>query len=376
MAENQQEIERLKRGEEVFRQMVHAVKDYGIFMLDPGGHVMTWNEGAERIKGFTARDIIGQHFSKFYPPEDLAAGKPAMELREATRVGRFEDVGWRVRKDGTRFWANVIITAVFDENGELRGFTKVTRDLTDQKLIEEERAMRLAAQAASEAKSRFLASMSHELRTPLNSVIGFTGVLLMELPGPLNGEQKRQLQQIDTSAKHLLDLINNILDLAKIEAGQADLNIENLDCKPVLEAVYNSMKLQADAKKLTLSFDAGENVVAVADERAVRQIALNLVANAIKFTEPGGEVSMEVKRTADASILFRVVDTGIGISDIDKLRLFQAFGQVHDGRRHEGTGLGLYLSQTLAEAMNGSIEVDSKVGKGSTFTVSLPAAVS
>jgi signal transduction histidine kinase len=174
----------------------------------------------------------------------------------------------------------------------------------------------------------------------------------------------------------LLDLINNILDLAKIEAGQADLNIENLDCKPVLEAVYNSMKLQADAKKLTLSFDAGENVVAVADERAVRQIALNLVANAIKFTEPGGEVSMEVKRTADASILFRVVDTGIGISDIDKLRLFQAFGQVHDGRRHEGTGLGLYLSQTLAEAMNGSIEVDSKVGKGSTFTVSLPAAVS
>jgi PAS domain S-box-containing protein len=376
MAENQQEIERLKRGEEVFRQMVHAVKDYGIFMLDPGGHVMTWNEGAERIKGFTARDIIGQHFSKFYPPEDLAAGKPAMELREATRVGRFEDVGWRVRKDGTRFWANVIITAVFDENGELRGFTKVTRDLTDQKLIEEERAMRLAAQAASEAKSRFLASMSHELRTPLNSVIGFTGVLLMELPGPLNGEQKRQLQQIDTSAKHLLDLINNILDLAKIEAGQADLNIENLDCKPVLEAVYNSMKLQADAKKLTLSFDAGENVVAVADERAVRQIALNLVANAIKFTEPGGEGSREVKRTADASILFRVVDTGIGISDIDKLRLFQAFGQVHDGRRHEGTGLGLYLSQTLAEAMNGSIEVDSKVGKGSTFTVSLPAAVS
>jgi PAS domain S-box-containing protein len=191
MAENQQEIERLKRGEEVFRQMVHAVKDYGIFMLDPGGHVMTWNEGAERIKGFTARDIIGQHFSKFYPPEDLAAGKPAMELREATRVGRFEDVGWRVRKDGTRFWANVIITAVFDENGELRGFTKVTRDLTDQKLIEEERAMRLAAQAASEAKSRFLASMSHELRTPLNSVIGFTGVLLMELPGPLSGNCSR-----------------------------------------------------------------------------------------------------------------------------------------------------------------------------------------
>lgn len=356
---------------ELFQLLVTSVKDYGIFMLDTGGVIRTWNAGAERIKGYTAKEIIGKHFSTFYPPEDIANGKPEMELRVASKEGRFEDIGWRVRKDGTRFWANVVITAVFDQSGLLRGFAKVTRDLTEQKLVEEERKLRDAAQAANEAKSRFLAGMSHELRTPLNSIIGFVGVLLMELPGPLNEDQTKQLQQVNQSARHLLSLINDILNLSRVEAGKADVVLEPLSCRKFIDDALSSLRIQVEAKNLKLTEDVPD-VYVLADARAFKQILLNLITNAIKFTLKG---SIEIAaRKEHNGIAVSVSDTGIGISRADQLKLFQPFGQIDHDRRHEGSGLGLHLSQKLVESMQGRIDVRSEVGRGSVFTVYLPEA--
>lgn len=372
LTERQVAEERLRQSEEIFRLLVESVKDYGIFMLDPQGKIMTWNRGAQRIKGYQADEIIGTHFSKFYPREDVAAGKPEMELVVAAREGRFEDLGWRIRKDGTRFWANVIITAVKDAEGNLRGFAKVTRDLSDQKLVEEERNMRVAAQAANEAKSRFLSSMSHELRTPLNSIIGYVGIILMGLSGPLSADQQRQLEEVDRSARHLLALINDILNLSKVEAGEANLQIEKFDCKPLLQQVHSSLKIQADAKKLDFELNLGEDLVVLADARATKQVILNVVANAIKFTKRG-RIELNATRQGH-SVYISVVDTGIGIDKHDQIHLFQPFGQLDSEMRHQGTGLGLYLSKALLDQMGGSIAVESRVNEGSKFTVTLPAA--
>lgn len=372
LTERQLAEERLRQSEEVFRLLVSSVKDYGIFMLDPQGRVMTWNEGAQKIKGYSAQEIIGQHFSKFYPREDISAGKPERELVVAAKTGRFEDLGWRLRKDGTRFWANVVITAVKDAEGTLRGFSKVTRDLTDQKLVEEERGMRVAAQAANEAKSRFLSSMSHELRTPLNSIIGFVGVILMGLSGPLTEEQQKHLEEVDRSARHLLALINDILNLSRIEAGEAELVVQPINCTPIVEDIYGSLKIQAHAKNLEFEMYTPGPLMALGDARATKQVLLNLVANAIKFTR-SGKVEIRGSR-ADDKVQISVIDTGIGIDKHDQLRLFQPFGQIDEETRHEGTGLGLHLSKSLAEHMAGSISVESEIGKGSTFTLYLPAA--
>ena len=200
--------EALKQGGRIYELMVDSVRDYAIFMLDPDGHVASWNKGAQRIKGYTADEIIGRHFSAFYPPEDIAAGKPPLELKEATRHGKFEEEGIRLRKEGSAFWASVVITAVRDEDGSLVGFAKVTRDLTERRAAHERAiadARRLAkAEAANTAKGEFLAAMSHELRTPLNAIGGYTELLSLGLGGPVNPGQLDYLERIRKSQQHLL----------------------------------------------------------------------------------------------------------------------------------------------------------------------------
>ncbi len=411
----------LRKSEESFRLLVGAVRDYAIFMLDPQGHVETWNAGAQRIKGYRADEIIGQSFEKFYPPEDIAAGKPARELRIAIETGKYEEEGWRLRQDGTAFWASVLITAVRNRAGELVGFAKVTRDLTERRRAEErtlaaariaavqeaaragaetrERELRdVAAQLqrqaaaleqrgreakdaqrqaddANRAKSQFLASMSHELRTPLNAIGGYADLLMMGLSGPVTPQQTEQLGRIKRGQEYLLGIINDILNFSRIEAGQLTYDIGPMLVNQALEGVLHLVTPQLLSKNLHIgSMACPPDLVAWADKSKVEQILLNLISNAVKFTAPGGSVSVSCEQLPDHRVAIRVQDTGSGIAPEYLRSIFEPFVQV--GRSltstPQGTGLGLAISRDLAVAMGGDLTVESTVSVGSTFTLTLP----
>jgi PAS domain S-box-containing protein len=363
--------ELIRESEERFRLLVQSVRDYAIFMLDPTGHIQTWNAGAEHIKGYSAEEIIGSHFSIFYPTEDIEAGKPERELEIATRTGEYEEEGWRLRKDGTPFWANVVITPVRTAAGKLAGFAKVTRDLTERRAAYE-RA--LEAETSNRAKSEFLAAMSHELRTPLNAIGGYTQLMQMGISGPINDEQKTQLARIQRSQEHLLGIINDILNFSRMEAGQVKYDVAAIPVHEVIHAVAPMITIQAAATGVDLVIGScAPDTIAIGDRAKLEQILLNLLSNAVKFTPEGGriDVGCDVK---DGMVLLTVRDTGIGIAPDQIESIFAPFVQV--GRTlstpKEGTGLGLAISRDLARAMNGDLTVSSELGVGSTFTLSMP----
>ncbi|MDB4872189.1 MAG: sensor protein [Gemmatimonadales bacterium] len=362
----------------IYQLMVESVRDYAIFLLDPNGYIASWNRGAERIKGYSSDEIIGRHFSVFYGPEDIAARKPEVELEVATRDGRFEDEGFRLRKDGSRFWANVILTALRDENGELVGFAKVTRDLTERRANEQRAladARRLAAaETANVAKSEFLTAMSHELRTPLNAIGGYTDLLTLGLGGPVTPQQLDYLERIRRSQQHLMGIIADLLNFSRIEAGQITYEVAPILLSKIFDSAVALVEPQALSKSISLEREPDDTVLTVMGDRSkVDQIVLNLLSNAIKFTNAGGTITLSTAFTDDtASIL--VTDTGRGIP-LDKLEaVFEPFVQL--GRSlssaHEGTGLGLSISRDLARAMKGDLTVSSTQGVGSTFKLTLP----
>jgi PAS domain S-box-containing protein len=366
----------LRENEERFRLIVENVQDYAIFILDPAGKVASWNRGAERIKGYAAGEIIGRHFSTFYPPEDIRADKPGRELATANAAGRSEDEGWRLRKDGTPFWANVIITALHDERGQLRGFAKISRDMTARRRLETDlQEKNLELRDALEAKGRFLANMSHELRTPLNGIIGFAEFLHDEKPGPLNARQKEYLGDILSSGQHLLQLINDILDLAKVEAGRMTLRPSTFLLSKAIDETCAAIRPLFQKKGVELHHRAGSELgEALLDEQKFRQVLFNLLSNAVKFTDAGGRVEIETTDLPEHRFRIDVRDTGIGISPQDLSRLFLEFEQLDPGtaRSHDGTGLGLALTRRMVELQGGAISVASEPGRGSTFTVILP----
>ncbi|WP_150629870.1 sensor histidine kinase, partial [Pseudomonas fluorescens] len=300
---------------------------------------------------------IGQHFSVFYLAQECPQ-HPEMALREATRNGHYMEEAWRVRKNGSRFWASVVITAQYDSSGALRGFSKITRDITDRRAAEIAlRTAREEAERASRAKSEFLSRMSHELRTPLNSILGFAQLLDMDShPG-----QKAQIGHILRAGQHLLTLINEVLDIAKIEAGRLPLNIESVPLAIALqEALTLVSPMAADAgihlaPLPTLAADSG----IVADRQRLTQVLLNLLSNAIKYNRPEGQVSIEVK-VDQQRIAVSVSDNGKGIA-ADRLgQLFKPFERLETNPNVEGSGLGLALSKSLLEMMNGSLTVQSQ----------------
>lgn len=368
-----------REAEDIHRLLVESVRDYAIFILDPAGRIMTWNPGAERLKGYSPEEAIGQHFSIFYPQEAIDRGHPQYELEVAVAEGRYEEEGWRLRKGAARFWANVTITALWQPDGELVGFAKVTRDLTERVAAEQravEDARRVAeAESASRAKSEFLAAMSHELRTPLNAIGGYVDILSFGVHGPLNEDQLAALDRIRRSQQHLLALINDLLNFSQVEAGRLQYDMAPLDLADVVDAVEGMVEPQAMARRITIEWlPPPEPVVAVADRARVEQILLNVVTNAIKYTLAGGRISVRHRRHGDWALL-EVTDTGIGIPEDFLDAIFEPFTQV--GRSlanpHEGTGLGLAISRDLARAMGGDLSVRSTVGEGSTFTLRLPA---
>jgi PAS domain S-box-containing protein len=377
LTERRNAEEELRLSEERFRLIVQTVRDYAIFMLDPTGHIATWNAGAERIKGYHADEIIGKHFSIFYPPEDQEWDKPAWELREATREGRFEDEGWRVRKDGTRFWANVVITALCDADDRLIGFAKVTRDLTERRAAEQrsvDDARRIAsAEAANLVKSEFLTVMSHELRTPLNAIGGYSDLLEMGVAGPVTQQQREYLERIRSSKQHLLGLINDVLNYSRIEAGQTRYQMANVSLKEVVRSTALMVTPQATARKITLAItESGNDLMACADRFKVDQIMLNLLSNAVKFTPEGGRIQVAYQlRGVKPSIA--VTDTGPGIEPDKWSAIFEPFVQLERSFKNpqEGTGLGLAISRDLARGMGGDLFVESPPGQGATFTLVL-----
>jgi PAS domain S-box-containing protein len=360
------------------RVLVESVRDYAIFALDSTGHIMTWNPGAQRFKGYAAEEIIGKHFSVFYPVEDRH--KPPKELEIAEREGRFEEEGWRVRKDGTRFWANVVITALRDDQGRLVGFGKVTRDLTER-IAAQERAIadarRLAeVEASSRAKTQFLAAMSHELRTPLNAIGGYAELIEMGLGGTITDRQREYLLRIRSSQQHLLRIINDLLNYGRIDAGKLIYEQEPVSLASVIATVTAMVGPQAAGKGLTLDHDdCPDNVTALGDKVKIEQIVLNLLSNAVKFTPRGGRITVSCAfSNGEAEISVR--DTGPGIPPDKTAEIFEPFVQL--GRSlssgHEGAGLGLAISRDLARAMNGDVTVENPPGGGSLFKLTMPAA--
>ena len=430
---------------ELYRLLVASVRDYAIFVLDPEGRVRTWNAGAAHLKGYDAHEIIGRHFSTFYPADDVASGKPETELVVATRDGRFEDEGWRVRKDGSLFWANVILTALRDERGEVVGFAKVTRDLTERKASEAQ-AVRLAAEAAARAaaedrsrqldilnetlqeqaleleaqteearslaetleetnhqlqnaldaaeaaresaeranraKSDFLAVMSHELRTPLNAIGGHSQILEMGLHGPVNDGQREALERIGRAQRHLLGLINNVLNLTRIETGRVEYRIRPVQLSSVLADLTSLVQPQFAARQISLvsrlpAGEDGEEIHVAADREKLIQILTNLLGNAAKFTPPHGEVEMIVNLEPRGNhAVIEVRDSGPGIPD-DKLEvIFEPFVQLERSLTtpSEGAGLGLSISRDLARGMGGDLRAENREGTGAILLLTLPRA--
>jgi len=372
--------------EKVFSLLVSSVRDYAIFMLSPDGNVMTWNEGAQRIKGYTADEIIGKHFSMFYTKESQKRKHPQRELEVAREAGRYEEEGWRVRKDGSLIWANVVITAVYDAN-KLLGFAKVTRDLTQRLLSDQEREMsakmldetNISLERALDVKSRFLSTISHEVRTPMAAIIGMTEILTTE---DFGSDTNLIIGNVFEASKRLLRLLNNLLESARAESGELRLENRNFPIRAVIGDIRQLIALDAERKQLRVTgrLDGQIPEYVYGDELKLRQVLLNLAHNAVKFTESGTiDISTElISKTADSlTIRFSVTDTGIGIKPEEREKLFLPFVQAADStkRIYGGTGLGLSISKQLVELMGGSLAIESQLGQGAKFWFDLPLKI-
>jgi two-component system CheB/CheR fusion protein len=379
------------QSEEYFRQMVEGIKDYAIFMLDTTGRVKTWNEGAKRLKGYTAEEIIGQHFSKFYPEEDNKKNVTTIELEDVKREGRIEAEGWRVRKDGSRFWANVIITAVRDTRGRLLGFSKITRDLTERKFAENElRSINESLERkvgerteeltrALRIREELLSIASHELKTPLTSLK--LQLQIMErnsqpdsgrnlTPQQVAAAVRLSLKQVD-SLSHLVD---DLLDTTKIQSGQFLIKLEKINLSDIVSEIslrFNPLLAKA---KCTSDLQIEPGITGNWDGNRISQVVANLLSNVIKYA-PGSHVHLTLTSGTKNAIL-NVHDTGPGIPADRQPRIFDRFERVNDDRNIGGLGLGLFIVKSIVEAHQGSIQVESQVGSGTKFVVLLPLNLS
>jgi PAS domain S-box-containing protein len=369
-------LEEAERSSELrYRRLFESAKD-GILILDAdSGQIVDVNPFLIELLGFSKEEFVGKELWQIGLFKDVTASRLAFAELQQRGYIRYEDLPLETRDGSVR-------PVEFVSNSYLVGESRVIqcniRDITERKRFEQtlhEKNIELGN--ANLAKDRFLANISHELRTPLNAIIGFTGTLLMGLPGPLNADQEHQLSIVQTSARHLLSLINDLLDLAKVESGKVEVKYEPLVCQGIVEEVAAALRPLAEGKGLEFKIKAPKSSVNIAaDRRILSQILINLSNNAIKFTEKG-QVRIQLRtRQSDGQKLasIEVIDTGIGIRSEDQEKLFQAFQQVNTDHRSEGTGLGLYLSEKLAVLIKGKIEFESEYGKGSTFRLLIPTA--
>jgi PAS domain S-box-containing protein len=370
LSERRSAEEELRMSEERFRLLVEGVQEYAIYMLDADGKVTSWNAGAEKIKGYTTQEILGQHFSKFYAPEDVAAGKPEAELALARVHGHAEDEGYRVRKNGSRFWARVVVTPLYGEQGRLRGYAKVTQDLTQRKHAE-------ALESVSKSINEFIAVLAHELRNPLAPIRSAVEVLKSD--SALGFEAMPIVNIIDRQSGQLMRIVDDIIDVSRITRGTFSILKQPTHVRDIVTRSVEAARPGIDAAGHELTIEmAGAPLTVVGDEVRLTQALTNLLNNAARYTEPGGKIRLRVgseHRDGIDQLVIAVADNGRGITP-DMLRVvFGMFVQGEDKRNITGAGLGvgLALAKSIVELHDGSLEAHSAgAGKGSEFTIRIP----
>jgi PAS domain S-box-containing protein len=383
ITERRQAEHALRRSEERMRQMVEGVKDYAIYMLDPRGHVITWNSGAAATEGYQAEEILGHHFACVFPPEDIEQGKPERLLAQAAKEGRATDEGWRVRKDGSGYWSDMVLTALYDEAGKLTGFSKISHDITAQKQAREEirqlneqleqRVTERTAQlqAANQELEAFSYSVSHDLRAPLRRMVGYADILQSEAAA-LDDEAKRHLQIIAESGRQMNDLIEALLTFSRM--GASEMRQQRVSVASLIEEARRELRRDINGRQI--DWRIGSLPEVRGDPLLLRQVVVNLLSNALKYTRTRPKTVIEVTgKTSDQEIIVSVRDNGVGFDMAYADKLFGVFQRLHRPNEFEGSGIGLANVRRIIGRHGGRVWAEGAVEQGATFYFSLPRPV-
>ena len=361
--------EALRQSEEKLRLMIASVRDYALYMLDPDGRVASWNPGAERIKGYSAQEILGQSFARFFTAEDVAREKPARELEIARSEGRFEEEGWRVRKDGSRFWANIVLSPIRDPSDRTVGFVKITRDLTERRKGEEERLRLVQAGEAIRLRDEFLSIASHELKTPLTA-LQLQLLNTRERVPPGDDKAASSMDRARRIADRLGQLVEALLDVSRIATGRFKLNLEAFDLGEAVREIADRLRDSASAAGCELSLEVGGSIQGRWDRLRIEQVLMNLISNAIKYAARR-PVHVSLVRERDTAVI-EVRDRGPGIPEDAIGRIFERFERAVSARNYGGMGLGLYVARQIVEEHGGTITASNLPAGGASFVVRLP----